>query len=274
MNFTIYDSFDLKLYARMSKMAYHATPSTKNEYRYLWSGEQKIWDREPEIFEAVPQSTKDAQMFIAGNDTTLFVIFRGGNIRISKIEDAKKTPFADVIYGKDFLKDRYKGLKVNSIFYQQFNQLKFQLMYAIYNKWNSKQLVFIGYSLGGPLAMLAAACCKAQFKGFKISCITFGSPKVGNKSFSRYFNENIDCSKRVVNGDDLLTKTGGFFYKHVTGELEIGTKSSSYFKRLYGTINDNNVDKYITEIDKLTSDQLQSHTLIMINHRYLNEHKV
>ncbi len=270
----MYDTIDLKLYARMAKMAYHATPSTKHEYTYLWSGQNKIWDSQPEIFEATPKSTKESQMFITGNDTTLFVIFRGSNTRISKIESADMIPFTDVLYANDFPKNRYKNIKVNSIFYEQFNKLKFQLIYAIYNKWNSKQLVFIGYSLGGPLAMLAAACCKAIFKGFKISCITFGSPKVGNKPFSRYFNENIDLSKRVVNGDDLFTKTSGFSYKHVCGKVQIGTQNPSYFKRLYGNINDNNIDKYITILDKMTSDELQSHTLIMINRGFFNEQQV
>ena len=52
----------------------------------------------------------------------------------------------------------------------------------------------------------------------KINCITFGSPRVGDYNFSKYFNNRIKNSCRFVNDNDPIQCIPTTWrYKHVKG---------------------------------------------------------
>ena len=65
-----------------------------------------------------------------------------------------------------------------------------------------KHVVFSGHSLGGALATLAAVQFAKQYPDIVVSCVTFGSPRVGNGSFAQMFNKCCAGSFRFVNEDD------------------------------------------------------------------------
>lgn len=65
-----------------------------------------------------------------------------------------------------------------------------------------KHVVFSGHSLGGALATLAAVQFAKQYPDIVVSCVTFGSPRVGNGSFAQMFNKCCKGSFRFVNEDD------------------------------------------------------------------------
>jgi triacylglycerol lipase len=228
---------DLKFCINLTKLVYTNKDLT-SEYSILI-------DHKPITIEATENSTKDARMYIVLNKDTLIIIFRGANI-ITTINDAKQQPFLDIICSNNFPRNTYKDLKVHSGFLTQFNNLKFQMIELI-NKYKGRinNIIFVGHSLGGALATLAATCCKSHYPNYIISCVTFGSPKVGNSTFSRYFNDTVDYSKRIVYGDDSLTKMPDYFYKHVDTKLEIGEHSSSWFDRRFGLLEHNYIDNYL-----------------------------
>ena len=59
-----------------------------------------------------------------------------------------------------------------------------------------------------------------------ISCITFGSPRVGDTAFSIYFNYKIKNSYRIVNNyDPIPCLPTSWRYKHVKGCLWIHNNS-------------------------------------------------
>ena len=53
------------------------------------------------------------------------------------------------------------------------------------NKYNIKTLNVAGHSLGGALASIAAIQLHHEFPRLNICCYTFGSPRPGDKQFSK-----------------------------------------------------------------------------------------
>ncbi|XP_071742221.1 phospholipase A(1) DAD1, chloroplastic [Rutidosis leptorrhynchoides] len=73
-------------------------------------------------------------------------------------------------------------------------------------------LTFTGHSLGASLAILAAYDIKTIIKHSPhLSVISFGGPRVGNRSFRHQLEKQGTKILRIVNSDDLITKVPGFF---------------------------------------------------------------
>jgi predicted lipase len=66
-------------------------------------------------------------------------------------------------------------------------------------------ITFCGHSLGGALALFAAAYYgNVTQRNIKVSCHTFGAPKVGDKEFARWLIDGCDDVTNVVNIGDLV----------------------------------------------------------------------
>ncbi|KAM7276045.1 hypothetical protein ACFE04_017911 [Oxalis oulophora] len=72
-------------------------------------------------------------------------------------------------------------------------------------------LTITGHSLGAALATLAAYDIHETFKHAPlVTVISFGGPRVGNKSFRSHLEKSGTRILRIVNSDDLITKVPGF----------------------------------------------------------------
>ncbi|XP_059637459.1 phospholipase A(1) DAD1, chloroplastic [Cornus florida] len=73
-------------------------------------------------------------------------------------------------------------------------------------------LTITGHSLGAALATLAAYDIKTTFKRRAplVTVMSFGGPRVGNRSFRRHLEKQGTKILRIVNSDDLITKVPGF----------------------------------------------------------------
>ncbi|OIT07779.1 PREDICTED: phospholipase A(1) DAD1, chloroplastic-like [Nicotiana attenuata] len=68
-----------------------------------------------------------------------------------------------------------------------------------------------GHSLGAALATLTAYDITTKFNHLPmVTVISFGGPRVGNKSFRCQFGKNGTKVLRIVNSDDPITKVPGF----------------------------------------------------------------
>lgn len=78
-----------------------------------------------------------------------------------------------------------------------------------------KNIVFTGHSLGGAIATIASVYFGTEYNR-NIYCVTFGSPRVGNKKFAKTFKHIVVKSYRFVNKADIVTKLPPpKLYKHV-----------------------------------------------------------
>ncbi|KDP28862.1 hypothetical protein JCGZ_14633 [Jatropha curcas] len=72
-------------------------------------------------------------------------------------------------------------------------------------------LTITGHSLGAALAILTAYDIKTTFKRAPlVTVISFGGPRVGNRSFRQHLEKQGTKVLRIVNSDDLITKVPGF----------------------------------------------------------------
>ncbi|MFS7889189.1 putative phospholipase A(1) [Helianthus anomalus] len=89
-----------------------------------------------------------------------------------------------------------------------------QEILRLVQKYNNEPLsvTITGHSLGASLAILAAYDLKTAIKhDLHLSVISFGGPRVGNRSFRQNLERQGTKILRIVNSDDLITKVPGFF---------------------------------------------------------------
>jgi triacylglycerol lipase len=69
-----------------------------------------------------------------------------------------------------------------------------------------KYITFCGHSLGGALATLCAAYyANLSNKNAKVSCHTFGAPKIGDSVFYQWFNNAVEEKLHLINENDLIS---------------------------------------------------------------------
>ncbi len=111
-------------------------------------------------------------------------------------------------------KDEFRG-KVHAGFFKAYLSVKKGIFGYLNRPGNRrKKIILTGHSLGGAIVTLFAL--KLRESGFHVYRVfTFGSPRVGNKSFARACGESLsDIYFRFVNGDDVVTKLPPVFYRH------------------------------------------------------------
>lgn len=220
-------------YACIAEMAYKEPGASDAETCAIWSSATDISGlHHVYFFDAKKKGdgTSDAQVYTLICEDRIIFACRGTESLSDIATDISiwKEPFQDLIYCNSVDTAIYKNIKVHSGFLDQYNTIKYSMMATLYSAfWSGtaadRKVVFVGHSLGGALASLGAACAKAHF-GSKIcvECYTYGSPRVGNRDFVRYFDATVNVSVRHVNGSDLITRIPKLFFYHVKGEKKIG----------------------------------------------------
>ena len=80
--------------------------------------------------------------------------------------------------------------------------------------------------------------------GVDVSCVSFASPRPGNRAFSESFNRRVPDCYRFKYGDDIVTKLPPpfFCYKHVGKFFQLG---KSKWWKIFGSIADHFLNPYV-----------------------------
>lgn len=81
----------------------------------------------------------------------------------------------------------------------------------------ARKIEITGHSLGGAVATLAAFDLAREGGDVEIS--TFGSPRVGNKTFAKCYNKAVPQTWRFVDPQDPIPRVPNLGYKHVAGMM-------------------------------------------------------
>lgn len=118
------------------------------------------------------------------------------------------------------------NIKINSDFSKQFNALKEPVINTIKKYLTKIDTVHcIGHSYGGAIATLVAGyvshCYKFAFTSdeseMKVVCQTFGSPRVGNLEYVKWFQARRIDNVRIANlHDPVAEMPRSPFYHHVS----------------------------------------------------------
>jgi len=128
------------------------------------------------------------------------------------------------------------GVEVHIGFLKTWITLKNGILVAVrkaLERTGFKKISINGHSLGGAIATLAALDLYNTFYlNASISVWTFGSPRVGETSFSSYFNRFKIPTIRMVNNLDIVPHVPPQFvfdYRHVPTEIWYDASILQYF---------------------------------------------
>ena len=133
---------------------------------------------------------------------------------------------------------------VHTGFAQQFMSIEASLTVDIKDIMSShpiERIVFAGHSMGGAIAIIAAAYYGNLFSTTHITCHTFGCPYVGNKAFVKWYAHNVDESIRLEIEEDLVPMIRINDFRHIPGGVRLkraGEVESDYHVKYmsYGDI--------------------------------------
>lgn len=140
---------------------------------------------------------------------------------------------------------------VHTGFFRQFELIKSTVFELIKD---DKKIVVTGHSLGGAIATLFAACiAKHMGSRAQIGCVTFGSPRVGDRSFKKAYDRLVPLTKRYVYGEDMVCKVPPslrWWYVHVGNKIRLGKMTWKKFllfipRKIFGDPMDHKPEKYL-----------------------------
>ena len=156
---------------------------------------------------------------------SVFVGFRGSsNLEnwLSSVRFLKVYPYSDNIGIEKGFYNNYLNNKENII----------ENIQTLTQKYNTNNLIITGHSLGGALATILSFDLIYNNYSYDILLTTFGSPRVGNKEFVKYFEKLNLYSKRITHYYDIVphvpqAKLG---YMHISQEIWYDQPSSDYLE--------------------------------------------
>jgi triacylglycerol lipase len=170
------------------------------------------------IAPTINERSTDTQCLVQRVGDVLFVVFPGTDsiadwqtdLRAAKVEHPR-------------------GGKVHAGFKSAWKSVMWAVTDNLCQRGNSVgDVVVCGHSLGGALAVLCAfELIHLPFIP-SVQCYTFGQPRVGNGSFTRYFNANLhDETYRIVNEHDPVPYLPPWLmgYRHAGTEVFLGKNS-------------------------------------------------
>ena len=232
--------------------------------------------QEPKKCSQIPiflESNCDCEVYICDYQDTITVCFRGTESYTDILIDLKILQVKFVIPGIE--NEDYP--QVHSGFNQQFEsvkqriQLKIDELLDINDKHNkNKKVIFTGHSLGGALATLSSLYFKITNPKLDISCITFGSPRVGDFKFVKLYEKYIKESHRYVNDNDPVPCIPtSWRFQHVPGLIWLNEDKiqheitvwrfyrfmkntmMSWFGYGYNALEDHSCDSYVKDLSVL-----------------------
>lgn len=109
-----------------------------------------------------------------------------------------------------------KSIKVHKGFYENYNNV-LEKVIDVAKDFKGK-ILLTGHSLGGAIATLIALFLKSNLNNQNIDLITFGTPRVGNKAFSKKVNELFPNALRIVYRRDIVPHLPTLFIGYVHNE--------------------------------------------------------
>lgn len=197
----------LHLSAIFSKLTYKEFPYQTIKQQYAVALQ---YIKTPPIFFSNEEHDTQANIFRC--DKELYIAFRG--------TESKKDVIADLKFRKELFISAKNKEKVHRGFQGQLIAIETPLFKQIQDlDPQYEKIIFTGHSLGGALATIASLKYVVEYQGDpeKVHCITYGSPRVGNGSFTKLFNKTVKNVIRFTNWNDPVTIVPPllFAYRHV-----------------------------------------------------------
>jgi Lipase (class 3) len=164
------------------------------------------------------EKTRDLVAMVLTSSDWLIVSFRGtvslANVKLNlQILMSEQSPRDDPPWLDGKWRHPAWGCthaRIHTGFYDAYCSLRDEVLECVKDlvqEQPRRRILTCGHSLGGALATQCAFDCRLilGLPEDKVTLITFGSPKVGNRSFARRFAVTVPDSFRLVNHSDFIT---------------------------------------------------------------------
>lgn len=138
------------------------------------------------------------------------VLWQDGSKVVLAFRGTEVSELADVLVDLDVRRERDGAGTVHAGFLRAYEQIEEALIDRL-TSIHYDRLYITGHSMGGSLATIAAYRLGCDL------CVTFGSPRVGDRKWARGFNNKlIGRAYRVVNNVDIVSRVPSFLrFRHV-----------------------------------------------------------
>lgn len=202
----------------------------------------------PAGYELASDEDTDAQVYFSEEtlkihgvyEKCIVIAFRGTESAKDVVTDLSATRVPLCGTAQPFWKSimpGFGGVLVHWGFLKQYHSILPEIRRYLNDRPFIKHVITTGHSLGGALATIAAVDLFSRKCGSlrKFSCITLGSPRVGNKKFAERFQQVTGGrSIRIVNNDDPVPLLpSSLRFHHVNGVMELETDNGNGFVRTY-----------------------------------------
>lgn len=183
-------------------------------------------------------------------DTSSIICFRGSASLQNLVTYARNSHIKFHYCDKQF--HIHKGV------YTMFQSIHSDILYSIPIKGHT--LTFVGYSLGGALAMYAATYVALMTPMNKIECHTFGTPMVGDMDFIKTFEAHVG-SMHVVNQFDIVPHLlqypfhSSVKYMRVSSDSMLCIHSKHPLKSFFQPLYSHDITTYIDNIEHHLQEQ-------------------
>ena len=190
------------------------------------------------------QKVSDIECYARIFDNTVIISFRGTDSKQDIINDL------NVIKTQKF-KDIGKNIYVHSGFYNAYSQVIDKIHIIIANNKQTNNIIFSGHSYGAALCVLCAFSVYNTYNNVSVEVALFGCPRVGNRVFKKYYNNNLSNTYRVENGNDFVTKLPFKFFGfcHVGQKIKIGHIRLPFIYSYKSHSGDSYVKEYLKKIN-------------------------
>lgn len=223
------------LLALLSGLAYSPLAKVKetwtnfsNEHSLLQEFIKNV-ETEPILIES-DTPCEDTQVYVFHHNACIYIAFRGSS---------STADFAADLDVRRYCLDHQCSVPVpprvtiHQGFYEQYRSVENQLFKTLETLTQTNPgipICITGHSLGSALSQIAAAHIGSHplFQTHHISCITFGTPRVGNRSFASWYESCVDSHLRVVHWYDPVPNLPILpFWQHANGECIYFTETKT-----------------------------------------------
>ncbi|OSX76722.1 hypothetical protein BU14_0177s0003 [Porphyra umbilicalis] len=173
------------------------------------------------------EAQRDLVVLVLERADAVVVAFRGTvsvanwytNVRISQ---EPHVPLEDPAWLRPLWRPPAWGAKrprVHSGFWTAYESVRTELLDDVRRclaEVPDRRVLITGHSLGGALATLCAFDCRVQLglSELRVAVATFGSPRVGNRAFTRRFSAAVPVNFRIMNHSDGVTNMPRSFFSN------------------------------------------------------------
>ena len=184
-------------------------------------------------------------MFNDPNTVKLFVKERAWFIYDSKIRtayiafrgtDSQEDRLLNLHFFTRPLLTANKALRVHAGYLNYYKQIRSDILEYLTviteeAGGNDYKVILTGHSLGGAAAMICSLDLLQNklIKSEKLTCITFGTPMVGNAQFCKYYSQNVTQSFHINCGVDIAPRIPIPGLQHVPSTIIIPMPKTSIF---------------------------------------------